>query len=72
MLTLRSPQVVGQELIKISETNRLARGKSFDPKMREYEIQSPDGIIKLPESKIAKEFTAQEELDFYRSEKNSN
>jgi len=40
--------------------------------MREYEIQSPDGIIKLHESKFAKEFTAQEELDFYRSEKNSN
>jgi hypothetical protein len=65
-------QGVGQEIIKIIETNKLVRWKSFNPKTREYEVQSPDGVIKIHESKTTKEFTSQEELDFRRSEKNSD
>ena len=65
-------QSVGQEIIKIIETNKLARWKSFNPKTREYEIQLPSGVIKLHESKITKEFTSQEESNFYRSEKYLN
>ena len=65
------PQGVGQEIIKIIETNKLARWKTFSPKTREYEIESPDGIVKIHESKITKVFTTQEELNFRHSE-NSN
>ena len=65
-------QGVGQEIIKIIETNKLVRWKSFNPQTREYEVRSPDGVIKIHESKITKEFTSQEELDFRRSEKDSN
>jgi hypothetical protein len=65
-------QGVGQEIIKIVETNKLVRWKSFHPITREYEIQFSDDVIKLHESKTTKEFTSQEEADFLRSEKNSN
>jgi hypothetical protein len=64
-------QGVGQEIIKIIETNKLVRWKSFSPTTREYEVQLPSGIIKIHESKITKTFTSQEELDFCRSEENS-
>jgi len=67
------PPGVGQEIIKIVETNKLVRWKSFNPQTREYEIQFPDGTIKiLHEGKITKEFSSQEESDFRRSEKNPN
>ena len=62
-------QGVGQEIVKIIETNKLARWKSFNPKTGEYELQFPDGVIKIHQSKIAKFFTSEEELDFFRSEK---
>jgi hypothetical protein len=65
-------QGVGQEIIKIIETNKLARWKTFDPKTREYEVESPAGIVKMHESEINKEFSLQEEADFRRSEHNSN
>jgi hypothetical protein len=65
-------QGVGQEIIKIIEANKLARWKKFDPTTREYEVQSPDGMIKIHESKITKKFTSQEELDFLCSEEKSN
>jgi hypothetical protein len=62
-------QGVGQEIIKIVETNKLVRWNSFNPKTREYEFQSPDGVKKIHESKTTKEFTSQEELVFFHSEK---
>lgn len=65
-------QGVGQEIIKIIETDKLVRWKSFNPTTREYEVQSPDGMIKIHESKITKKFTSQEELNFLRSEEYSN
>jgi hypothetical protein len=65
-------QGVGQEVIKIIEINKLVRWEKFDPTTREYEVQSPEGIIKIHESKTTKKFTSQEELDFLRSEGNSN
>jgi hypothetical protein len=69
ILILGGSQGVGQEIIKIIETKKLVRWKSFNPTTREYEVQSPDGIVKIQESKITKKFTSQEELDFLRSEK---
>jgi hypothetical protein len=65
-------QSVGQEIIKIIETNKLVRWKNYDPAMREYEFQSPNGTEKIHESKITKKFTSQEEQDFLRSEQNTN
>ena len=61
-------QGVGQEIIKIIETNKLGRWEKFDPTTREYEIQLPEGIIKIHETKITLEFSLQEEQDFLRSE----
>ena len=66
------PQGVGQEIIKIIEANKLARWQGFNPATREYEVKTPDGVIKIHESKTTKKFTAQEELDFLRSEEKSN
>ncbi|HEV2331059.1 MAG TPA: hypothetical protein VGY56_19935 [Verrucomicrobiae bacterium] len=63
------PQGVGQEIVKIIETNKLVRWKTFDPKTREYEVELPDGILTIHESKITKEFTAQEEMEFLKSER---
>ncbi len=65
-------QGVGQEVIKIIEINKLVRWEKFDPTTREYEIRSPEGTIKIHESKTTKKFTSQEELDFLCSEENSN
>ena len=62
-------QGVGQEIVKIAETNKLVRWKALNPKTREYEIELPDGIVTMHESKITKEFTLQEELDFLRNER---
>ncbi len=70
ILKIGGDQGVGQEIIKIIETKKLARWKSFNPTTREYEIPSPDGLKKIHESKITKQFTSQEELDFRRSEEN--
>lgn len=65
---LGGSQGVGQEIIKIIETNKLVRWKTFDPTTREYEVQLSANIIKIHESKITKKFTSQEELDFHHSE----
>jgi hypothetical protein len=70
ILKFGGDQGVGQEIIKIIETSKLVRWKSFNPTTREYEVQSADSVIKIHESKITKKFTSQEELDFLRSEKN--
>jgi hypothetical protein len=59
---------VGQEIIKIVETGKLVRWLSFDPKTREYEVQSRDGVIKVHETKTTKLFTRQEELNFRNAE----
>lgn len=63
-----SSQGVGQEIIKVIETNELVRWKAFDPKTREYSIALPDGIATIHESKITKEFTIQEEMHFLQNE----
>ena len=65
---LGGAQGVGQEIIKIIETNNLARWKSFNDTTREFEVQTPGGVIKIHESKTTKKFTAQEEQSFLRSE----
>ena len=65
-------QGVGQEIIKIIESNKLVRWQGFNSATREYEIQTSDGLIKVQESKTTKIFNAKEELDFLRSEENSN
>ncbi len=70
ILKFGGDQGVGQEIIKIIETKKLTRWKGFNPTTREYEVQSADGIVKIHESKITKQFTSQEELDFRRSEQN--
>ena len=68
---LGSSQGVGQEIIKIIEANKLVRWRGFNSATREYDVQTPDGLIKIHESKTTKKFTTQEELDFLRSEENS-
>jgi hypothetical protein len=72
ILKFGGDQGVGQEIIKIIETKKLVRWKSFNPTTREYEVQSPDGVIKIHERKTTKKFTSQEELDFLRSEEHLN
>ena len=61
-------QGVGQEIIKIIETGKLVRWVSFDPKTREYKVQISNGVMNIHESKVTKDFTTQEEMDFMRSE----
>ena len=65
-------QGVGQEIIKIIETNKLVRWKNFNGITREFEFHTPAGLIKIHESKTTKKFTAHEELDLLRFEENSN
>ena len=63
---------VGQEIIKIIESGKLVRWISFNPQTREYEALSTNGAIKIHESKTTKQFSAQEELNFRRSESSSH